>query len=522
MIRYNKENYCQEAEIYYFEYIEKDTEEIPADILDHLDSCNVCAENMRKLSANLEKMSEKQASLKEKGHNISNFLADQCKYVGKEVKCADAKPFLPLLASPSMKVNALTPITAHIDNCPACKNDLLTVTELELSEKRLKSLSVLLSNRDFETPVGHEYPEKLASFVKLEWQSLTKQELEYFSGSLDCAPLIYNMRQELLEGLEKIEDLDSLHCGSIEMEDLFDYCFPVDIDPENDQYQKFRTVFIQHVVNCPKCLFKMQMLHLMLYDMRTRVNSGIATKFIDAGKIEIAESVSDENISKQEPVAVGGDKTRKNINFNYKLMSKIAVAALILISVGLFITNINTAKALSLGQLYENIARIKNVCIKKFTPDSEKPIEEKIISKELNIYLVKSDQGSSLWDINAKTLVQQKANLPVLVQNLSQDQIENNNNMRGSLGLMPFESLRDIPENARWAELDHNVYELSWTKEQGRGPTDYFKWQVWLDDKDMPYRVEWFIKTEDSNWKMTLRFMITYPDLNEMRTLLKM
>jgi len=89
---------------------------------------------------------------------------------------------------------------------------------------------------------------------------------------------------------------------------------------------------------------------------------------------------------------------------------------------------------------------------------------------------------------------------------LSDDVInETSGKMSGSLGLMPFQDMSEIPADARWSRVtndslkattkDTEVYDLTWTKEAYDRSVAFGKWRFFVDPgTNLPRRIEIYQK----------------------------
>lgn len=509
MIRFNRENYCQESEIYYLDHINNDLDEIPQDILKHISDCVHCQKQINNLSENLQDMEHISEFEAENLNKILNELQEHSSYIGKEVRCSNVKPFLPLLACTSLQISALTPITAHIEKCEDCRNNLQTIKEFDLSQENLILLKKLFNKNCNCSEVNKE---KIQSFVKLEWDSLTKNDLESLC-SQESIQSVYDARAELIEQV-KNNDNNDFPCGSVSFEDIFDYCFPVNIDTHTDQYANFRPSLTQHIQRCPKCLFKMQTIASVINDIRLRKNFNISTVFETGDNDEIVlkvlankDDLKKHKIYENKPI-VEPFVSRTNI----RLFTKVAAVASILIITGLLFINIHSAGAISLEKLYQNISNVKNVWIKTMYPGSEEVIQEKIISKDLNIYYVKRDDESFEWNMNTGVLNHSKSLTSQQIKISQQQRKLTLKKMSGTMGLMPFDTIADIPDDAEWTEIDDNVYQLKWTLEVANDDIIVNKTVYYLNEKTyLPLKINWLYKNENNNWELIKNLNISYP-----------
>jgi len=223
------------------------------------------------------------------------------------------------------------------------------------------------------------------------------------------------------------------------------------------------------------------------------------------------------------------------------LKTAVAAAALILITSALFI-NTSTAGAVSLRQVYKAIEKIKNVYIASFAidenvyiagfpPDQTEPVQQIWLSKTLNIYMTKTGNEYVLNDIGGGI---RKTKNPVtgeaaegLLTGQTAAGIEKI--MSGSLGLMPFYSISQVPADAQWNRITDEsmeaaaegleVYELKWTKETYDGSGVFHKCRFFVDPQtNLLRKVEVYQQmTPDSQCILMIVKLIEYPDENEIR-----
>jgi len=218
------------------------------------------------------------------------------------------------------------------------------------------------------------------------------------------------------------------------------------------------------------------------------------------------------------------------VNLRPLLKTAVAAAAVILIVSALFM-NTSTAGAVSLQQVYKAIERIKNVYIAGFTPDQTGPYQQIWLSKALNIYLTKTGNEYVLYDIGGgirktKNPVTGKAAEGLLTGEAAAA-IEKK--MSGSLGLMPFYNMSQVPADAKWIRITDEgmeaaaegieVYELKWTREAYEGYGVFYKWRFFMDPQtNLLRRIEFYQQlTPDSRFTLTAVRLIEYPDENEIR-----
>ncbi|MFA5252844.1 MAG: hypothetical protein WC454_09720, partial [Phycisphaerae bacterium] len=217
---------------------------------------------------------------------------------------------------------------------------------------------------------------------------------------------------------------------------------------------------------------------------------------------------------------------------NPLLKTALATAAVIFIAAALLL-NIPTAKAVALERIYEAIKRARNVHTINFAPDKTKIIQEKWVSLTLNIYLWKSGKELVLLDIPNKARKDKQADTSVTettpLTAASAADIEEK--ITGSLGLMPFYAISDIPEDAVWSRIADladitksiEVYDLTWTDKAYGGPIVLRKWRVFADSEtNLPRRIEWYEKSAaDSGYIATSVTTVEYLSDIEMQKVIK-
>lgn len=145
-IRSNRLN-CKPAQLCYYDLLDTETaESVPEDVREHVDSCADCQSDMSQLKdvlASAGKRTDSEQSRRDSA--VTELLSLHFAWVDKVVTCGQAKPFLPSMADPLLRIRIPTPITAHIDNCRACREELSTLEDSGLSHKQLCRLSRILA-----------------------------------------------------------------------------------------------------------------------------------------------------------------------------------------------------------------------------------------------------------------------------------------------------------------------------------------------------------------------------------------
>jgi len=536
---YNK--LCAEAERHYFDFLRDEAEQsIPIEVIDHIIGCHHCREQMSRLEAML---AESKKHPQTQPAQTTAILKLHFSFVGKPVNCTDTRPFLPNLSDPTTQIRIPTPITAHIDNCEQCREDSKKLQNLGLSHKQLITLGQLFADE----PGADETDctaarEAIPTVVAMAFGRTDAKSLRHLSLCPKCRQELYKFRQTILEQTKIRHNKDETQkgvfpCSSAGAGDIFDYCIPYGIDPTSDEYAKFRKSLTTHVVCCDECLDKIQQLHKTIYTIAERPESGVVTVFhidttaraetesIYAGfpvRVEMANSGSQEqpHIEEHEKVVKLRPASKK-----LRPLLKIAIpaAALIMLGVGLFF-NVPAAKGLGIEQIYRAIDAVKNIHITSFVPDKQKPVQEVWVARSSGLYVTKTENKCTLWDISAGVTKTKYGIGAIGTTSLSENvMVSMKAKIHSSLDIMPFRTPTDIPANAKWSEITDSelavktsntkVYELSWAENTYDGSKIQRIWRIFTDaSANLPQKIQWFKQSASDSQPVPESIMIIeYP-----------
>ena len=559
MITPNTNLLCRQAEPHYYCFLNSESHGfVPESIVNHIEQCQYCKERINQLE---QALSQAECDVESEQGHVSSAVAHMLKlnfaYTGKAVTCETVRPFLPTLLEPSLEIRIPTPITAHLDKCRQCSENLETIRELNLSSKQLCRLSQLFADTRAEDTVSCSQAQAaILAVVTMALSETNADVLKHLCTCPDCRKLLYQHRETVYyELLQDKADQNKFPCEGVSASDIFDYVVPYGVDPANDEYAKFRKSFTAHAAGCPKCLAKVQELHHSVYSIIERAESGVATVYtIDgSGKVE-AISESNELYAgfpiKVEVTGLQEAKTRQptaDADFTGALRRKVpsryfkplvktaaAAAAVILIACALFFST-TTARGITLEQIYKAIERIKNVYISTFVPDQEEPIQEQWVSRTSSIYMRKTGDEFALWDIgNGLKKEKHTGAAAVETVRLSTERLAVvEREMGGSLGLVPFNDISEIPGGAQWSRVmdeesqntakGAEVYDLMWGQEASDGSVIFRKCRVFVDAKtNIPRRTELYRKLSgDDEYALRSVKVVKCLSDSEMQTILK-
>ena len=210
----------------------------------------------------------------------------------------------------------------------------------------------------------------------------------------------------------------------------------------------------------------------------------------------------------------------------------IVAVAVFLIGISLFFRP-SVAGALSIKQIYTAIDQVKNVHISTITKQSN-TIQERWISRTFNVSILKTGQEWHLINFTTKERKIKKVGAEsVQVTQLSDEVIPDfQNQIRGSLGLVPLDQISGLSANAEWNEItdkeaadsDENteIYELLWTQNNYGGLPAFNKWLFTIDSETkLPEKIECYRKLNaDSPYKLSSIIKINYPDDQAMKAVI--
>lgn len=139
---------CKPAQLCYYDLLDAETAaSVPDDVREHVASCADCqadVDRLRDLLASAAKKPDTEQSRRDSA--IVELLSLHFALVDELVTCTEVRPFLPGLADPLLRVRIPTPITVHIENCPACFKELKALTDANLTHRQLCRLSRILAD----------------------------------------------------------------------------------------------------------------------------------------------------------------------------------------------------------------------------------------------------------------------------------------------------------------------------------------------------------------------------------------
>ena len=133
---------CEKAKLYYYDYLCDDScSPIPQSISKHIEDCQHCQKQINLLKVALSQKACVESESGQDSSAVTTMLQLHFAYIGERVTCETVRPFLPCLLDPALEIRIPTPITAHLDNCRQCAEDLNEIRKLNLNSTQLYRLS---------------------------------------------------------------------------------------------------------------------------------------------------------------------------------------------------------------------------------------------------------------------------------------------------------------------------------------------------------------------------------------------
>ncbi len=210
-----------------------------------------------------------------------------------------------------------------------------------------------------------------------------------------------------------------------------------------------------------------------------------------------------------------------------------AAAAVVLIAVSLFLS-MPSGNADTVEEFYRTLGGVKNACAASFKPGQTDPFQQVWTSESLKVRLFKTGVGDrahfALLDVDNKLqmtiYLETVQTEPLTAQKLA----DLEKSMALSSVLAPFARARDVPERARWIQVNDpailavipgtKVYDLMWVQQVLTSEErPHRKWRVFVDaNTHLPRRAEFYSKAESEDEFIFESFVIvTYPSEGEIR-----
>jgi hypothetical protein len=295
-----------------------------------------------------------------------------------------------------------------------------------------------------------------------------------------------------------------------------------------------------HIAQCPLCQ----------KDLRTIASLRLSdSQLVEATRILSDEPCNAENLNEQTAAAIQTVRNRKSSGILTRLevdtegnpcvqvdtrpqngpknrfsrthpLTRYAAAAAILLVASLVLFRTTTVSGVSLQDVYRAVNLIVNCQIQINVPEQNNPLQTILIAKKMGLVTCQQDNSAVLLDIQRhKTFYSEQKN------NAIQKQVEQeiwSKISRVGFGLLPFETIRQIPAGHIWKRrLDLSqdtacrIYDLTWKEYTGTGTVVEKTWRGYLNGSHLPVRIQWLEKRPEQAEKSVMEMIIQYPDTSE-------
>ncbi|MEN6306629.1 MAG: hypothetical protein ABFD91_02635 [Anaerohalosphaeraceae bacterium] len=304
----------------------------------------------------------------------------------------------------------------------------------------------------------------------------------------------------------------------------------------------WRTAVTAHLESCPQCQSRFQTIRKMnmsfeqaqcaisfladqpdsdmlsqallkdLVKIKNSENSGIYTRaeLTADGRLEIGV--------KQLQAVKGSTRSKPAGAVSRRLWIRAGLAASILMGISICFLSVPSAEGIALKQVYRAVEQIKNCRIQIFVPEQTKPVQTILISRELQIQMYQNSGNATLWDLNKQTMLNSNSISQEPVRQASLPPLQAS---QKGFGLMPFNSIRDLPATYSWVQVEgaaqagdnQQVYDLQWGQSDNPKGQIARRWRGFLNASTMlPDRIEWWEQLPNQKEQLMMQMVIDYPD----------
>lgn len=279
MISWESGAECEDARGYYYDCLDAEcADEVPKTIQMHVSRCRHCREEIKRLGDALGSPSSADSIETSRTTMVNALLEMHFKYAEMPVTCAHVRRFLPSTAAQDIRITIPTPITVHIDQCTKCRNDLMELQSLNLSDVQLQRLTECVETGDgyvLSSSQGHLTDQQVRDFACVDYADLDVACLEHVCKCISCRERALAARRNAAGHLKS----ESPTCEGVSWEELFDLALPVGFHPLADEYALFPRDTVGHVGHCQSCMRQLATLDEILLNMLLPREGGVVTHF---------------------------------------------------------------------------------------------------------------------------------------------------------------------------------------------------------------------------------------------------
>ncbi len=547
----DRESRCQAAAEYYYDLLHDDDATIPEWVWGHVESCPFCREQMRRLGEMLSE-ANRDAGLpaRRTAEETVGTLTGHLNLLDEPVTCAHVKSFLPSLAAPAPAIRIPTPVTAHAECCPQCREDLAALRALGLRADQLERLSRVFreSPRQNLRECRRAWP-AVAALGSFSLGAADTWGLTHISTCPRCRAAVYWRRRRFPEAAPaEAMGPGATSCTRLSTADLFDLVVPYGRMPAGAEED--REIF-RHVRACPACVERIQTLHRTVYGIAERADSGVTTVYRTRDAAERGAGETDDvpprypvhvQIARRGPApgsadlpaARRPDAAHQSAGSRRISLAKIVFAAAAFALVSLLFTTTPTASGTNVGDILKAIQRQPNVRVLSFRANGPEPFQIICVARGLNVLLTESGNERVLFDFNerSKTTVDLDRGTYVSIPLAGPDYRGAREAMMGYArsifaGIPSDTRLQAATDPADASGSRTLVYEVSTTAQTnyyGENSAVSYRYRISIDRATkLPQRLDSFRSSprEGSEWKLVTFYIFEYVSERDVKDAIK-
>ncbi|MBN2512747.1 MAG: hypothetical protein JXB18_07400 [Sedimentisphaerales bacterium] len=250
-----------------------------------------------------------------------------------------------------------------------------------------------------------------------------------------------------------------------------------------------------------------------LEQIRTSDQSGIYTRAaLDSGgqiQVEVKQLSAVRDAHQSMP---------QGKQISRRVWIRAGLAASILMVLSVCFLSIPSAEGIALRQVYQAVEQLMNCRIQIFVPEQSQPVQTILISRELQIQMYQNPENATLWDLDNKTMLHSDS---VSKEPVRQTAIPVLQASQKGFGLMPFNSIRELPAAYSWIQVEglaqtrpgQQVYDLQWGQPGASAVQIARRWRGFLNASTMlPERIEWWEQLPGQKEQLMMQMVVDYPD----------
>lgn len=539
MVAFEGSEVCRRAEAYYHDFLDDENDRaIPQAVAAHIRQCDRCQRRLNRLREALDGIESGTPSVQsQQDAGLIAELQSHFELLGERLNCRRVKPFLPGLLAPSLKVRIPTPITVHVDQCPACAEDLESLRALGLDAEQLARLSRLYAD---STGSGFWACVRTQSRFSMVWPGsldrVDAETLDHLCVCPRCRNRLYQQRQRRL-GRERCHSAgqEAVGCVDIVPADVFDRVVPYggrSESGENARSERYR----EHLRSCPHCLEKAQQLHRTVYGVLERPDSGVVTVCTTRSDAGVAAAEEDEplyegypidvQVLSYEPQRAVGAAGSQCVSARLRPLFKPALMAAAIIPLAIiFFLSTPKASGLNPAQVDRMVCEAPNVRVLVFGDDVAVPKQELWASKRERLLISETAGQRVVFELalGRVSVVRRVEGVGEVVETGPADLASAERHMDNLLGLSPDNlpwdtELKQLEDHVK-ADVRLEVYELQWQVSHVGGSLRPRRWKVYVDSAARrPRKAEFFTwdRLEEA-WVLDETRRFEYPDEGAVR-----